>query len=433
MGVGWGLSPSRSRHLALEPPQPQPWLGLLLVAVAAIFATAASTVTSISHARLGALQETSTGFRRRALQRYLDKGTFIRARWRALRALGLAAGTILVLQATSDVWQTLAVVFGTFFVLAQLGAAGLKVIAEASTPWLIVMMRPIELLVIPLCDPVVMTTNWLARSIKATIPDTELTETEVELVVNQGEQSGALDHEQSEMLRKVLEFGDREACDLMVPRPQIEAIDISSSPEQVMAQITEQGHTRYPVYRDSIEEIVGILHVKDVFLFTASKPLKKLNISKLLRKAVFVPETQRASSVLEQMRAGHHHMSIVLDEFGGVAGLLTLEDLLEEIVGEIQDEHDDDDDSPISQLGDGRFIVDASIPIAELNRQVGLELPDGEEYNSLGGYIVEVMGKVPAVGTFLDRNGHRLVVRGADERHVAKVEIGPLPKLRVSA
>jgi CBS domain containing-hemolysin-like protein len=417
----------------LEPPQPQPWLGLLLIAVAALFATAASTVTSISHARLGALQETTTGFRARALERYLKHGAFIRARWRALRALGVAAGTVLVLQATSDVWLTLGLVFGSFFLLAQLGAAGLKAVAEGATPWLLVLVRPIELLVIPLCDPIVLATNWVGGSINTSTPDSELTETEVEHVVNQGEQSGALDHDQSAMLRNVLEFGDREASDLMVPRPQMEAIDVASSPEQIMAQITEQGHTRYPVYRDSIEEIVGILHVKDVFLFAASKPLKKLDISKLLRKAVFVPETQRASSVLEQMRAGRHHMSIVLDEFGGVAGLLTLEDLLEEIVGEIQDEHDDDDESPISQLGDGRFIVDASIPIAELNRQVGLELPDGEEYNSLGGYIVEVMGKVPTVGTVLEQAGHRLVVRGADERHVAKVEIGPLQNLRVSA
>jgi CBS domain containing-hemolysin-like protein len=124
-------------------------------------------------------------------------------------------------------------------------------------------------------------------------------------------------------------------------------------------------------------------------------------------------------------------MALVLDEFGGVSGLLTLEDLLEEIVGEIEDEYDDEQ-PPIAQLSNGHFIVDASIPVADLNRQLGLELPDDEEYNSLGGYIVEEMGRVPEAGTELERAGHRFLIRMSDERRVAQVEIAP-PALSATA
>lgn len=375
--------------------------------------------------------ENSTGLRRSALERYLKRERFVQARWRALRALGLATGTLVLLTARASQLETVAIVMGTYVVLSELGSALLSALAERVAPTMLWALRPTELLVMPLVDPFVCLTRLAAKPIKQSIPSPALAETEVELVVNEGEQSGALDHEQSEMIRNVLEFGDTEASELMVPRPQISAIALETPPERILQQIVEQEHTRYPVYRDSIDDIVGILHVKDLFLFTAKHPLARVEIKQLLRTPIFVTETQRASSVLEEMRAGRHHMAVVLDEFGGVSGLLTLEDLIEEIVGEIEDEYDDEQPA-IVKLGNGNFVVDASIPVADLNRQLGIELPDDEEYNSLGGYIVEEMGRVPEAGTQLERAGHRFVVRMADERHIAKVEIAP-PRLSASA
>jgi putative hemolysin len=410
-------------------------LGLLLVAGSAVVAIAASIVSSIPHSRIGALLETTQGFPRAALGRYAQRDTFIQSRWRALRALGLASGTLLLLPALDHWLLTLAAVLSTYVVISQLGAALLRGWAEAAAPVLLTLIRPAEWLVAPLCDPLVMFTRLLAKPLKHSIPSPQLTETEVELVVTQGEESGALGHEQSEMIRNVLEFGDTEACDLMVPRPQIKAIDIATSPERVLEIILQEGHSRYPVYRDSIDHVVGVLHVKDLFLFTATHPLQALKIKELLRNAVFVPETQRASSVLQQMRAGQHHMAVVLDEFGGVAGVLTLEDLLEEIVGEIRDEHDQpEEESPIVELERGHFIVDASIPITELNRHVGTELPDDQDYNSLGGYIIEMMGRVPEVGATLETESYRFQITSADERRISQVEIIRTEEsLRVSA
>jgi CBS domain containing-hemolysin-like protein len=411
------------------------WIaGLLLVAGAALVAITASTISNIPQSRIGALLETTQGFPRLALMRYARGDTFIQSRWRTLRALGLAAGTLLILSSLQDALLTLGAVIVPYVVISQLGATLLRGWAEAAAPVLLTILRPLEWLVAPLCDPIVMLTRLLAKPLKHSIPSPELTETEVEMVVNQGEESGALGHEQSEMIRNVLEFGDTQARDLMVPRPQIKAIELSSSPDFVLDLILKEGHSRYPVYRESIDNVVGVLHVKDFFLFTASQALDRLRLKELLRQAVYVPETQRASSVLPQLRAGRHHMAIVLDEFGGVAGVLTLEDLLEEIVGEIHDEHDREEaDSPVVEISRGHFVVDASIPIEELNRHVGTTLPEDQEYNSLGGYIIEVMGRVPAIGATLETDGHRFVIQASDERRITSVEITRSSSLRVSA
>ncbi|HEX2732655.1 MAG TPA: hemolysin family protein [Polyangiaceae bacterium] len=419
----------------MEPPEPNSLVpGYALVFVSAVVALTASTISNIPQSRIAALLERSEGFPRTALARYAGRDTFIQSRWRALRALGVAAATLLLLPTINNPVLTLAAVIVPYVVLSQLGAALLRGWAEAAAPTLLTVLRPLEWLVAPLCDPVVLLTRLLARPLKHSIPSPQLAETEVELVVTQGEQSGALGHEQSEMIRNVLEFGDTQARDLMVPRPQINAIELGTSPERLLELILKEGHSRYPVYRDSIDNIVGVLHVKDLFLFTATHPIESMRLKELLRHAVYVPETQRAASVLQQLRAGRHHMAIVLDEFGGVAGVLTLEDLLEEIVGEIRDEHDrEEDDSLVVELSRDHFVVDASIPIAELNRQLGTALPDDQEYNSLGGYIIDAMGRVPPVGAVLEREGHRFLVQAADERRITTVEITRSAPLRVSA
>ncbi len=419
-------------RVALEPPEPSTWaVGLLPAAAAAFVAVVASTLTSVSRARLSAVLENSSGSTQRALSRFLRSETFLRARWRVLRALGISASAALLLDSGASAWQAVLAVVGTYAVISQIGTAVLSRSSESVAPRLLSLMYPLELLVSPIADVLVILSRLLARPLKQSIPSPALAGTEVEMLVNEGEERGVLDHEQSEMIRNVLDFGDTEACELMVPRTQIQAIEVGTPAEDVLKVIVEQEHSRYPVYRDSIDNVVGILHVKDLFLFAASHDINEAKLGELLRQAVFVPETQLAASVLQELRTGRHHMALVLDEFGGVSGLLTLEDLLEEIVGEIEDEYDDEQ-PPIAQLSNGHFIVDASIPVADLNRQLGLELPDDEEYNSLGGYIVEEMGHVPEAGTELERAGHRFLIRMSDERRVAQVEIAP-PALSATA
>jgi putative hemolysin len=256
-------------------------------------------------------------------------------------------------------------------------------------------------------------------------PPPRVTETEVEIIVNEGEQNGSLDHDQSEMIRNVLDFKSLTAGEVMVPRTRVTSLDIDTPPSDLLAVIAETGHSRYPVYRERVDDVVGILHAKDILSWVGRHgDLEGLSLDKVLRRPVaFVPEMQSAQSVLSDMRAGRHHLAIVVDEFGSMLGIVTLEDLVEQIVGDIRDEYDEVEEPRIVELGDGRLLVDASISIGDLSRHLGAELPESSDYHSLGGFIVDRLGRVPRVGARVGALGLEFVVRDADERHVAKVEI----------
>ncbi len=417
----------------MEPPEPLlVSLGSLLAAAAGVVAAIGSAVGSIKRSRRSLLLESLGGLRRSALERLNERESRVVGRWVLLQALLLVAAA--ALSPTTDAGSTailVATLFASYGVFALAGSALLRATAERSLPVLLVLLRPFDTLLAPFADPLVSLAERLSSPLEVDEPSAAATETEVEMLVNEGELSGALGHDQSEMIRNVLDFGDTEAGELMVPRPHVSAIDVASNTENVLEVIHENEHTRYPVYSESMDNTIGVLHVKDVFLFTSRNPGQPLPLREMLRPAFFIPETQLAESVLRQMRAKRHHMAIVIDEYGGMSGVLTLEDLLEEIVGEIRDEHDTDE-PPIVELSNGHWVVDASVPIADINRQAGIDLPDSDDYHSLGGFIVEVMGRVPEPGAVLDSLGHRFLIRTADERHISKVEIVPSALMRAS-
>jgi CBS domain containing-hemolysin-like protein len=299
---------------------------------------------------------------------------------------------------------------------------------ERSAVLLLQYLRPIELLVVPIARPLSMVGKLVGKSVvrhRSEPPPPRVTETEVEIIVNEGEQNGSLDHDQSEMIRNVLDFRTLTAGEVMVPRTRVRAIDIDTPPGELLSLIQEAGHSRYPVYRERVDNVVGILHAKDLLGYIAENDsLDSLVLEKILRTPVaFVPDMQSASSVLKDMRAGRHHLAIVVDEFGSVLGIVTLEDLVEEIVGDIRDEYDGIEEPAIVELEDGRLLVDASISISDLSRYLGAELPESSDYHSLGGFIVDRLGRVPRVGAKVGALGLEFVVRDADDRHVAKVEI----------
>lgn len=371
------------------------------------------------------------------MERLTTEHARLKMRWSLLQGLSLGAAVLLLQSGLTGLGPRSAgviaiVVSATLYaVIRRLTHAAWSSKTSEHLAWMVRAFRPFEWIVAVVADPLHLVCERVVRAQTFSSVAASLSDAEVEHVINASERSGALGVQQSEIIRNVLEFGDTVASDLMVPRPQVVAIDVRVTPDELLELIRKNEHSRYPVYKDRMDNVIGILHVKDVFLFTSVQGSQKLNVRSLLRKAVFIPETQLASSVLQQLRAGRHHMAIVIDEFGGMSGLLTLEDLLEEIVGEIQDEHDDDE-SPVVELSNGHFVVDASIPIPELNRQVGIELPDGEEYSSLGGFIVEIMGRVPESGAVLEELGHRFLIRSADERRISKVEIVPNLSLRAA-
>jgi CBS domain containing-hemolysin-like protein len=413
--------------IKLESPELLIQAGLACVPAvgAAFFSASSAALSALTPIRKAALVDSLAGSRRNAMLRYLSNPAAIETDWLVLRGLGVSASAVLL--ARTLPWHPVlvtALVIVVYSLSAEMLSAVARRRSEALTPFLLLMFRPFELLVWPLSFPL----SKLGRTISGLIegpapPSPSIVETEMELLVNQGEMSGSLAPDQSEMIRNALAFSDIKAGDLMIPRTQVIAVDVTSSLAELLELIAKSEQSRYPVYKDRIDNVVGVLHVKDVMTRATTSGWPTLSLSDLMRTPVmYVPESQPASSVLTDMRAGKQHMAIVIDEFGGMSGIITLEDLVEEIVGDIRDEHDTEE-PPISDLGNGRLLVDASIPVTDLSRYLGVELPADGDYNSLGGLLIELKGFVPQSGATVEQAGLQFLIREADERLVKKVEI----------
>jgi CBS domain containing-hemolysin-like protein len=251
-----------------------------------------------------------------------------------------------------------------------------------------------------------------------------VTEVDVGHLIDQGQEGGALSEEHAEMLRSVLEFTDTVAREVMVPRTRMVAIEIDTPLTEVVPRIVETGHSRYPVYKGRIDHIEGLLYAKDIFRVVGGQGIVEGKLSDLIRRPVFfAAETQKLSDLLREMKSRRVHLAVVLDEFGGISGMMTLEDIIEEIVGEIRDEHDYQE-MPVRKVDLDHYFANADVSVYDLAEVTGLELPEGAgSYKSLGGMIVDLMGHMPVKGESVQIGNYCLIVRGSDERHVSRVEI----------
>lgn len=256
--------------------------------------------------------------------------------------------------------------------------------------------------------------------------DINITQADIEYLIEKGNSLGVFEQEdQGELLTSVLEFKDTLVKEIMIPRTNAHFLDIETKLGEALESITSWGHSRIPVYEDSPDNIKGILYAKSI-VSELKKGYLDLqgNISSLLRTPVlFVPETQKISETLKTMQAKRTHMGIVVDEFGGTSGLITLEDILEELVGEIMDEADKEN-NPVKKLKDGVLSVDAHFSIFDLEEELGIEMHDeGEDFSSLGGFIISKTGEVPKKGFLLEFKGYEFKVIDCDDRHIIRAEI----------
>jgi CBS domain containing-hemolysin-like protein len=207
-----------------------------------------------------------------------------------------------------------------------------------------------------------------------------------------------LEEEEKEMIHGIVELGETEVKEIMLPRPDMICADQNSTLEEIREIVKKSGHSRIPIYKDNIDNITGIIHVKDLFLKEALGE-KITNLSQFARKAYFIPETKKIDELLREFKRDKNHMAIVVDEYGGTAGLVTLEDILEEIVGEIQDEYDMEV-PPIQKLNDRTYRVDANVSIENLNEELGTKIAQGG-FETVGGFIYDLVGSVPEQGKVL--------------------------------
>jgi CBS domain containing-hemolysin-like protein len=402
------------------------FLAISAAALGSLFASADAALTSLPEARLQALVESKDdGFVRFASDRLR-----LLSRWLVARVLSISLAAVVLADAFRElmgpgVAALLAVVisiiaYGTFAeVLGTIARRRPERVGRVALR----LVHPFELLLLPLAEPLALLGGFVGRKVPES-PDARLTENEVEWIVAQGEKAGAFEKEPATMIRNVLDFKNLTAREVMVPRRKVSAIRASMPLAKVFEHVIGDGHSRYPVFRESLDNVVGLLYVKDLFDVVRQEKLAHMKLEELVRKPVlFVTESQGALSVLREMRGRRLHLAIVSDEFGGTSGIVTLEDIIEEIVGDIRDEYDTEEVAPIQKLADGRFVADAAISLADLEPHLGRKLPEDGDFESLGGLVVQRAGRVPEVGTTILLDGYKLIVREADETRVVKVEI----------
>jgi putative hemolysin len=251
--------------------------------------------------------------------------------------------------------------------------------------------------------------------------DDVLSEAELRIVVSQSTRHGEIEEQEQEMLYKVFDFADKEASDVMVPRPEVVALSIDLPPEQALEAVMDSPYTRYPVYRDSLDDVVGILHVRDLFSALRERGMHEVKIEEIVRPAHIVPETQDLAALLAEFRRTNQHMAIVVDEYGEMEGIVTLEDLLEEIVGEIEDEFDLPDES-VEQVDDDTIRVDGTFPIDDFNERFHTALP-AEDYHTLAGFVFGLLGRQPEVGDDISHDGMRFDVLEVEGSRINKIAV----------
>ncbi len=249
-----------------------------------------------------------------------------------------------------------------------------------------------------------------------------LTDEELKSLVDVGEEKGALEKDEKEMIHSIMEMSDTLAREIMVPRTDMLGVDKTASLTQVLNLVKDSMHSRIPVYDDSIDNIVGILFLKDLLPFIRKRSTDSFDLAKLAHPAYYVPEQKKINELLREFQQERIHMAIVVDEYGGTSGLVTLEDVIEEIVGEIQDEYDSE--TPLfEKINDTTFIVDASMQLDEINEELGLSLPTEEGVDTLAGFLLGQFGSVPKSKEKITYNGYEFIIEKATKKRILQVRI----------
>jgi len=246
-------------------------------------------------------------------------------------------------------------------------------------------------------------------------------EEELKMLVTASREKGVLEEDEQEMLHKVFEFADKDAVDVMVPRPDVVAVRVDLPVPDMLRLVLAHPFTRYPVYEGELDDIVGVLHVRDLFSALHERGLQNMDVRSILRDAIMVPETKPLDELLAEFQRTSNHLAIVVDEYGSVEGLVTLEDLLEEIVGEIGDEFDLPD-AGVRRLGRGRVRIGGSFPIDDFNERFGKHLPE-DDYHTVGGFVFGELGRVPKVGDSVSFEDARFEVSATDGPRIREVDV----------
>lgn len=327
--------------------------------------------------------------------------------------------------------HTLSVIIGFIFLTflhISLGEQAPKMLAIKSPKSVsLIVAIPLNLFYITF-KPIVWMLNHAANFILRLIgiqqvPDSERinSEEELRLLISEGRKSGAIDQTEHQLIEKIFEFNDKQASEIMVPRNHMIAINLEDSREEIFQKVTEEGFSRIPVYKETIDNIVGIIYTKD--LISASEHRELIALMDIIRPAFFVSSTKQIGNLLKEMQRNKVHMAIVVDEYGGVEGLVTIEDIIEEIVGEIQDEYDVDETQEVVSEKSGVYLVNPIISIENFNAKFKTNLPEDPDYQTLNGFLQKVTGHIPEVYERIDFKGMSFVITKKSGNRIMQVRV----------
>ena len=402
---------------------------LILVLLSAFFSSAETSMTTVNRIRIQALAQQGDK-RAITLEKVISNSSKMLST--------ILIGNNIVNMAVSSLMTTLTIrVLGNAYVGLATGALTLVILLFGEiTPktlatlkaekFALTYAKPIYVLMIIL-TPVVYIVGKLGNGIMFLLrvdpnaKPTAMTEHELRTLVNASQEDGIIEREEQQMIYNVFDFGDSSAKDVMIPRIDMTFVDVNAAYEELMDIFREDMHTRFPVYEDNTDNVIGIINMKDLLLYPKDKPF---SIREILREPYFTYEYKGTADLMMEMRKASVNLAIVLDEYGSTAGLVTLEDLLEEIVGEIRDEYDEDEEEDLKEIQAGReYQALGSAKLDDLNEMLGINL-ESEDYDSIGGYIIEQLDSLPSQGQSVTLDsGIRLVVDELDKNRIELVHI----------
>ncbi|MEO6520197.1 MAG: hemolysin family protein [Mucilaginibacter sp.] len=340
----------------------------------------------------------------------------------AFSALGLAVTSHVVITISHITAFTLITVFHIVF--GELAPKSLAI--QRSVRTVMAVSVPLRVFFV-IFKPAIWTLNTFANFILKllgiqTIPGGEAhhSSEELQYLLEQGKETGALDSNEHELIQNVFDFNERVVKNIMVPRTKISGIDLNCTKDELIESIITEGYSRMPVYDDVIDKIVGIVHAKDILALLARN--QDIVLKDIIRKPYFIPETKKINDLMAELQQKRIQIAIVSDEFGGTAGMVTLEDIVEELVGEIQDEYDEE--KPIvEKLNEREFVVNSLAPIYDVNEHLPHDLPEDGDYDTVAGWLGHVFGKIPEVGEQKEASGYNITVLKKSDQNIESVKL----------
>ena len=403
---------------------------VLLVGAAAFFAASEAAIVAMNRLRARALAEKHVrgaaglqrllGNRNRTLTSVLICSTFV-----LLAADSLATSLFIQFNIPNAVvWSTVVMTI----VLLLFGEILPKTIAVGAGDRMALRLAPILALVTRVVSPLTTLFLWVTEGLIRLFGGSPnvgpyVTEEDIKTLVNVGVEQNVLEEGERELIHSIIQFGDTIVREVMTPRTDMVTVSENSSPRRALDLVIAEGYSKIPVYEETIDNITGVVHDRELLIALSNATIATVTLRTLMRPVAHVPENKRVSELLREMQRGKFSLAIVVDEYGGTAGLVTMEDLLEEIVGEIRDEHDEGEEESIRTIGAGESVVEAGTNIEDVNAALGITLPH-EEFETIGGYTVGLFGRLPLEGEEVEAgNGVRLRVDRTHGRRIISVRV----------